>query len=97
MKIENLYSASGAHTIRLINGAIYNVFQYLHVKDASIPTAGPRNFDFSTSVSNPTGNSNNIIQYCKIEGSRSGIGFAGTSSYPNADNIIANCEIFNFG
>ncbi len=97
MKIENQYSGSGAHTIQLINGATYNIFQYLHVKGASINSAGPRNFDISTSTNNPTGNSYNIFRFLKVEGSRSGFGFAGTSSYPNAYNIIQSCEIFNFG
>ncbi len=97
MKIENQYSGSGAHTIQLINGAAYNIFQYLHVKGASINTAGPRNFDISTSANDPIGNSGNIFRFLKVEGSRSGFGFAGTAANPNADNIIQNCEIFNFG
>ncbi|MCX7611353.1 MAG: hypothetical protein N2043_07195, partial [Ignavibacterium sp.] len=97
MKIENQYSGSGAHTIQLINGASYNIFQYLHVKGASINTAGPRNFDISTSANNPSGNSYNIFRYLKVEGSRSGFGFAGTAANPNIDNVIQNCEIFNFG
>ncbi len=97
MKIENQYSGSGAHTIQLINGATYNIFQYLHVKGGSVNTAGPRNFDISTSANNPSGNSYNIFRFLKVEGSRSGFGFAGTAANPNADNVIQNCEIFNFG
>lgn len=97
MRIENQYSGSGAHTIQLINGASYNIFQYIHVKGASINTAGPRNFDISTSANNPSGNSYNIFRYLTVEGSRSGFGFAGTAANPNVDNVIQNCEIFNFG
>ncbi|MBM4176001.1 MAG: T9SS type A sorting domain-containing protein [Ignavibacteria bacterium] len=97
LKIQNLSTSTSAHTIRLINGATHNKFQYLHLYGASASTAGPRNFDFSTSASNPTGNSDNLIQFCKLEGSRSGIGFAGTTANPNANNVVQNCKIFNWG
>ncbi|GEM_PF-3938658 len=98
LKIENLNSTgSSAHTIRLINGATNNQFLYLHLYGAPVGTAGPRNIDFTTSANDPAGNSFNLIQYCKLEGSRTGVGFAGTAANPNSDNVIKNCKIYNFG
>jgi hypothetical protein len=90
-------SGSNSHTIRLINGACNNVIKYCVLINGTANTAGPRNIEIGTSISNISGNSNNLISNCKINGGRSGIGFSGTAINLNANNMVEKCEIFNFG
>jgi len=96
--IENtLTSGSSSNTINFINGATNNEVKYCFTKNHTQTTAGPRNIFFSTSVSNASGNSDNLIYKCKIMGGRSTIGSSGTTASPNSNNVVLDCEIFNFG
>ena len=60
-------------------------------------SAGPRNVVFGPSSSNVTGNSDNLVEYSNLDGSRSGVGSAGTAANPNRGNVISNCTITNWG
>lgn len=96
LKFVNLAtSGTNANTIQLLNGACYNIIKYVHVVNSTQNTAGPRAIVIGTTTS--TGNSNNQLRYCKVEGGRSGIGIAGTTSAPNDSTSISNCEIFDWG
>lgn len=96
LKIENLASSgTNANTISLINGSCNNSIKYIHAVNYTQNTAGPRTIVFGTSST--TGNSNNVVRHCKIEGGRSGIGIAGSAGYNNDSISISNCEIFNWG
>ncbi len=95
-KLVNLAtSGTNANTIQLLNSATYNVIKYVHVLNSTQNTAGPRAIVIGTTTT--TGNSNNQIRYCKVEGGRSGIGIAGTTTAPNDSTNISNCEIFDWG
>lgn len=96
LKIENLSTTSGSHTIRLGNGSTYNTIQYTEIINSSQPTAGPRAIDIPTSPTNPSGNSFNTIAYNLITGGRTGIGFAGTAANLNTDNVIVGNKISDF-
>ncbi len=93
LKIGNLATGSGANTILLQNGATNNVIRNLHLVNNTQNTAGPRTIMFGTGA----GSSFNSILNNKIEGGRSGIGIAGTSTTPCDKNVIRNNEIFNWG
>ncbi|PJB01357.1 MAG: hypothetical protein CO127_04285, partial [Ignavibacteria bacterium CG_4_9_14_3_um_filter_36_18] len=96
--IENtLTSGSSSNTINFINGATNNEVKYCFTKNHTQTTAGPRNIFFSTSASNASGNSDNLIYKCKIMGGRSTIGTSGTTASPNSNNVVLDCEIFDFG
>lgn len=95
-KIENLATTgTNANTIILQNGASNNVIKYVHVVNNTQNTAGPRTIVVASTTT--TGNDNNIITNCKIEGGRSGIGIAGSASIPNQNTTITKCEIFDWG
>ncbi len=98
LSVENL-STTGTSTyaIHLRNGASYNTVKYVWIKGYTQDTAGPRALYFGTSVSNPNGNSYNVIEYNQISGSRSCIGSSGTSGSPNTANIIQFNIIEDFG
>lgn len=95
--IENT-TTTGANTTTLnfINGATYNELRYVHAKNNLQASAGPRVVLFSTSASNPEGNSYNKVANCKIEGSRTGIASSGTAANPNQYLVIRENEIVNF-
>ena len=96
LKIENLSTTgTNSNTISLLNGASNNILQYVHVVNNTQNTAGPRTIVLGTTTT--TGNNDNLITNCKIEGGRSGIGIAGSASVPNQNTTITNCEIFNWG
>lgn len=92
-KVENLATGSGANTILLQNGATNNIIQYLHVVNNTQNTAGPRAIMLGTGEAS----SFNTIENNKIEGGRSGIGLAGTTTTPHVKTVIRNNEIFNWG
>ena len=95
--IENLSTTgTNSHTIAIENGSTNNVFRYLRVNNSTQTTAGPRAFDFGTSAADPAGNSFNTIEYCYISGGRTCIGFAGTTSNPNSDNVIMGNTLTDF-
>ncbi|MBE2280998.1 MAG: T9SS type A sorting domain-containing protein, partial [Ignavibacteriaceae bacterium] len=96
--IENLASTgTNSHTFWLLNGATNNSLRYLHIKNNTQSTSGPRAIFFGVSTANVSGNSNNLISKNKIEGGRSGIALSGTAANPNTDNIIEYNEIFGWG
>ncbi len=97
LTFENLGTTSGSYTFRFLNGATNNVIQYCVVKNNTQTTAGPRAIEIGTSASNPTGNSDNTISFNDIVGGRSGIGFAGTTTNPNQNNMVVNNSISDFG
>lgn len=96
--IQNL-SASGtnAHTIQFTNGATHNTVQYVRTLNGTAATAGPRNIAFTLSASNVTGNSDNRILFCSIEGGRTGVGSNGTVANPNVRNLVHGCDIKDWG
>lgn len=94
--IHQTTTGTNSTTVRFINGATFNKFQYVYLENATQNTAGPRCVEFSTSVSNPTGNSNNQIVYCELNGGRSGIGLSGTAANPNNLNIFIGNKIYNW-
>lgn len=96
MTVQNLATTSGSFTFRLLDGATYNVIKYMKITNNTMSTAGPRAIEVGTSVSNVTGNSNNIIEYNEIVGGRSGIGFSGTSANPNNNNVVYRNKIYDF-
>jgi hypothetical protein len=97
LTIENLATTGTAsHTIRLINGATNNIFRYVRMNNNTQGTAGPRAVDFNTSVTDPAGNSFNLIENCFISGGRTGIGFAGTVANPNSNNVIVRNKLTDF-
>lgn len=94
LKIENLATTgTSSNTILLQNGASYNVIRYVHIVNNTQNTAGPRAIMFGTGAAGL----NNIIEFNKIEGGRSGIGIAGTASTPYDNTTIRNNDIFNWG
>lgn len=96
--VENtLTTGSSTNTINFINGATNNEVKYCFTKNHTQASAGPRNIFFSTSASNTSGNSDNLIYKCKIMGGRSTIASSGTTGSPNSNNVVLDCEIFNFG
>jgi hypothetical protein len=95
--IQNMSTVSGSHTIHFLNGATNNTLQYVHSKNATFNTTGPRNIEMGVSVSDPAGNSDNLILHCVIEGGRTGVGSSGTTANPNRNNTVRGCRIFNWG
>lgn len=94
--IQNTSTGSDAQTIQFINGATNNIVRYVHSKNATVNTTGPRNIEFGTST-DPAGNSFNLLQNCIVEGGRSGIASSGTTANPNVGNVIKGCTIFDWG
>ncbi|MFN3694439.1 MAG: hypothetical protein ACK4UV_05475, partial [Ignavibacterium sp.] len=96
LRIQNLATTgTNSNTIWLQNGASNNVIQYVHVLNNTQNTAGPRAIVIGTSTT--TGNDNNLITNCKIEGGRSGVGIVGSTTVPNYNTRVSKCEIFNWG
>ncbi|HLT24079.1 MAG TPA: right-handed parallel beta-helix repeat-containing protein, partial [Ignavibacteria bacterium] len=92
--IENtVTSGTNANTLQFIGGANNNIVRYTHFKNATQGGAGPRTIEFADGAPN----SNNVVEFCKVEGGRSGIGFDGDAGIENVNTIIRNCEVFNFG
>ncbi len=97
LTFENLGTTSGSYTFRFLNGATNNSISYCIIKNNTMNVAGPRAIEIGTSVSNPTGNSDNLISNNDIIGGRSCIGLAGTTANPNLNIQIRNNKISNFG
>jgi len=89
-------TGAGSNTIEFNNGATNCVLRYCNVKSNISGTAGPRNVIFGTSAANVTGNSDNLVEHCTLDGSRSGVASSGTAANPNRGNVILNCSIINF-
>lgn len=88
-------SNTGAFSnIQMINGATNNIIRYCNFFNGSTTSTGRIVF-LSTSASNSTGNSFNLIEHCRMEGSRYGINLSGTAANPNRKNKVYGCEILN--
>ena len=94
LSISNLGTTSSSNTIQFINGACFNIIRYCSVLNSTSGSAG-RNIHFSTSVSNPSGNSNNLIENCFLPNGRYRINSNGTSANPNTRIDIKNCTFEN--
>ena len=97
LTFENLATTSSSFTFRVLNGATNNSIRYCVIKNNTMNVAGPRAIEIGTSVSNPTGNSDNLIEDNRLIGGRSCIGLAGTTANPNLNITIRNNIISNFG
>jgi hypothetical protein len=84
-------TGTNSHTIQFINGATHNIVRYCRSLNATASGAGPRNIFFATSPSNPSGNSDNTVEYCIVDGGRSGVGSNGTAGSSNMNNIVRGC------
>ena len=87
-------------TIRIWNDAKSNTIQYCTIS-GKCPSTGAGVIFFSTALATTgTGNDNNIIEYCDIDGSGAaavGIGSTGTASpADNSGNIIRYNNIYDF-
>lgn len=94
--IQNLATTSSSFTLRFLDGATYNTIRSCKIVNNTQNTAGPRAIEFGVSVSNPSGNSNNVIAFNEIVGGRSGIGLAGTAANPNNSNLIYKNKIYDW-
>jgi hypothetical protein len=94
INLINNSTASNASAIRFINGSTNNTIKYVNV--TCMPsTSTNRMIEFSTAASGPTGNSDNLITNCDLNGARYGIYFNGTLAYLNSGNVISNSKIYN--
>ncbi len=94
LSIINLSTAANATCVRFINGATNNTIRNLNL-EAQPSTSTTRAVELSSSVSNPAGNSNNLITYCDLKSGRYVIYFNGTAANPNDGNIISNNKIYD--
>jgi PKD repeat protein len=87
---------TGANTtIEFINGATNNVLRYLNIVHASTASGG-RSIYINTSASNTTGNSDNLVEHCKVDGGRYNVQFGGTTANPNRNNTFYGNDFINF-
>lgn len=93
---NNNTSGTNSKTIWIKDGATNNIVRYINVVNKTQNTAGPRAIEIGTSAV-VGGNSNNLISHCNINGGRSGIGIAGATTFPNDNNTISYCEIYDWG
>lgn len=87
-------TTSASFTMRLINGASNNTFRYVNFINNTFTLAGGVNVQFSTSAAT-SGNQNDSIYNCEINGGRSALQIAGTLANPMnnivvMDNLITN-------
>lgn len=94
---NNATSGTNSNTFELLNGTTNCVIKYCNIFNSTQNSAGPRAVEFSVSVSETGGNSDNAVEYCNINGARSGVGSDGTTANPNRNNRVSNCNIQNFG
>ncbi|MBK8955134.1 MAG: T9SS type A sorting domain-containing protein [Saprospiraceae bacterium] len=96
-------ATSGTSTIHLQTDATFNIFTNLTVNGSGTMPVGTNggNFWFGAS-STSTGQDNNLISNCKIgpngtNWNSKGIYSNGTSTtFNNSDNVVTNCEIFDY-
>ncbi|MES2772826.1 MAG: T9SS type A sorting domain-containing protein [Bacteroidota bacterium] len=94
LTLANTGTASNSNTVTLINGATNNIIRYCNISNGTTGSAG-RNIAFSTSVSNPSGNSDNTVEYCILNAGRYNINSSGTAANPNTRNKLYGCEMRN--
>ncbi|MBK6876277.1 MAG: hypothetical protein IPG99_07455 [Ignavibacteria bacterium] len=94
LEIRNtITSGTNANTISMINGATHCIVRYVKSYNATAGSTGPKNITFKTSVSNPSGNSNNLVEECLVSGGRTGVCSEGTTANPNVNNMVRNNTI----
>lgn len=84
-------ATNSTNTVTFQNGATFNKISYCTISHGSTTSAG-RAIHFTTS-SNPSGNSNNTIEYCNIPGGRYRISLNGTNGNENKFNTIRGCTM----
>ena len=98
LEIRNtITSGTNANTISMINGATHCIVRYVKSYNATAGSTGPKNITFKTSVSNPSGNSNNLVEECLVSGGRTGVCSEGTTANPNFNNVVRNNTIVDWG
>jgi hypothetical protein len=88
-------TATTAITLRLINGASNCVFRYTEFYNATRGLAGGVNVNLSTSAAT-TGNANDTIDHCYIEGGRSAFSASGTATSPMTNIILKSNILFEY-
>jgi hypothetical protein len=101
---ENLIIANtntAGYAIQFINDASFNTIQYCNVKGVNTNLAAQATSGvilFKTALT--TGNNNNTIQFCDIHDGASTptncIYSGGTAGKDNQNDIVSNCNIYNF-
>ncbi|MCG9911935.1 MAG: PKD domain-containing protein [Flavobacteriales bacterium] len=94
LTFSNLGTTSSSNTVTLTNGASFNQLRYCTFLNSTTGSAG-RGLFFGTSAANPTGNSDNLVEYCKFLSGRYLLNSSGTSANPNRNNVIFGCEFTN--
>lgn len=95
---RNSVSYPNVACVSFNNGACNNILRYVNCKASSALTASSWPIYIGLSSPGTSGNNNNIIEYCNIQGGITGINCTGTSGvYPftNDNNIIKNNRIKN--
>jgi hypothetical protein len=101
LTIKNTSTSAGiTSTIYFANQAESNTIKYCNLKGSSTSAVSGIIF-FSTAVSTPSGNNNNLIDHNNISADAAGrpvnvIFSSGTNGKSNTGNIISNNNIFNF-
>ncbi len=103
LSISNMGGGTVSSAIRFINNGSFNIIKYVDFKGTN-PLFGNGIIVFGTTTT--TGNSNNVIDHCNVNGnavaaspssgvSLNGIYSSGSSSQPNINNVISNCNIYD--
>jgi PKD repeat protein len=92
LTISNTNTGSNT-TIEFINGATNNILRYLNIAHASNSSAG-RSIYINTST-NVSGNSDNLVEHCFVDGGRYNVQFGGTTANPNRNNKFYGNEFIN--
>ncbi|HMS65692.1 MAG TPA: hypothetical protein PKD83_10625 [Ignavibacteria bacterium] len=98
LEIRNtVTTGTNASTVSLINGGTHCIVRYIKSYNATQNATGPKNVVFRTSLSNPTGNSDNLVEECFVSGGRTGVSSDGTVANPNRNNTVRNNTIVDWG
>ncbi len=103
LTFSNVSGSATSSAIKFVNNASNNIVKYVNLSGtAQSSSSGVVVF----STTNSTGNSNNLIDHCNINGNAStipatanisshGIYSSGTAAFPNINNTVSNCNIFD--
>lgn len=94
LTVRNNATTSSSNTIHLINGATNNIVRYCTIENATTSSAG-RGVALGTSASNPTGNSDNLFEYCLFNSGRYQFNSSGTTANLNSNNTVRACSFEN--
>lgn len=90
------HTNTGAQSaVLFVDGATNNILRYLNISQGSTSSTG-RSIYFNTSASNSSGNSNNLVELCKVTGGRYNVQFGGTTANPNRKNAFYGNEFVGF-